>query len=124
MKRLSKIAIVILLGGILMFGFGSCRKKQPETTSEGRYRVITDGYFEGLKSDYRAGEEVVAYSGMIPTDTDYSFYLDDERLNPDFEWTKGYICRFTMPDHDVVLRCEFHNSMMWMPNEGETETGA
>ena len=61
---------------------------------------------------YRAGEEVVLYFFMIATDTNYTFLLDGEPINPDYSHDKGYIIRFIMPDHDVRLECVQRNLMV------------
>ena len=102
-------AILILLGGIVML-FG-CQKA-------GRYRVDYDGHksaYTRAKDSYRAGETVRLYYEIYGTDTDYSFYLDDERLNYTFDDRHGFVLTFVMPDHDVRLRCEAHNSMIYQP---------
>ena len=67
--------------------------------------------FKKAEDSYEAGEKVKIYFDVIATDTDYTFYLDDEILDVDFSAEKGYIIKFTMPDHDVTLRVESVNSM-------------
>ncbi|MBQ9414700.1 MAG: hypothetical protein IJU16_06205 [Clostridia bacterium] len=86
------------------------------------YRVDYGGQkesFDNARDAYRAGEQVELYYRFIATDTDYSFYLDDEQLNPSYAEDKGFIIRFTMPEHDVRLRCESRNTMIEMPPEEE-----
>ena len=83
-----------------------------------KYQVDYDGCkdsFRGAKDSYRAGAKVKLYYDYVATDTDYSFFLDDERLSPDFNGFHTYIIRFTMPDHDVKLTMESHNSMNYIP---------
>ena len=59
--------------------------------------------FDGAKDQYRAGEKVSLCFSTIATDTDYSFYLDDEKLDFRFDSNKGFIIEFDMPDHDAHL---------------------
>ncbi len=65
------------------------------------------------KSSYRAGQEVTLYFPYIATDTDYSFYLDDEKLKVSYDDKKGFVISFTMPEHDVKLQMTSKNSMVW-----------
>ena len=109
-KRAAKrIAAVLLVGGIVMSLFFGCGEK--------RYKIDYDGrdWYEGAKDSYKAGEKVTLYYGMIATDTDYSFYLDGERINTGYDEERGFVIEFTMPDHDVALRCESRNSMVYVP---------
>ena len=71
--------------------------------------------FSNAEDTYRPGQEVELYYEIIATDTDYSFYLDDELLNAGYAEDKGYILKFTMPEHDVTIRVESRNSMMYIP---------
>lgn len=65
-----------------------------------------------MKSGYREGETVTVYFDMIATDTNYSFFVDDEPINPGYETSLGYIISFKMPDHDVKIKCISQNSML------------
>ncbi len=65
-----------------------------------------------VRTQYRAGEQVVLYYPMIATDTDYTFILDGTQIRPDYERSKGFIIYFTMPDHDVKLQCIERNTML------------
>ena len=80
-----------------------------------KYRVdycgIKDMY-GNAKDSYRAGTEVTLYFDLIATDTDYSFYLDGERIRFEYDEKKGFVIRFTMPEHDVKLECETVGSML------------
>ena len=69
------------------------------------------GAYKDAKDSYRAGEKVRLVYYMIATDTDYSFYLDGEHFAPGYSDREGYIISFTMPEHDVILKCEHVNSM-------------
>ncbi len=85
-----------------------------------KYRVDYDGKkdsFRGAKDAYRAGTKVTLYYGLIATDTDYTFTLDGAELFQDYSERKGFILRFTMPDHDVKLTVSSKNTMV-------VETGA
>lgn len=72
--------------------------------------------FIGAKDSYRAGAKVKLYYNLIATDTDYSFYLDGESINADYDDKKGFVICFTMPEHDVKLECKAVNSMVRNPN--------
>ena len=67
--------------------------------------------FKKAKDSYEEGKKVTLYYDIIATDTDYTFYLDDEVLDVDYSDSKGYIITFIMPDHDVTLRVESRNTM-------------
>ena len=82
-----------------------------------KYNVICDDFFEGNKGAYREGAKVELYYDLIATDTDYSFFVDDERYNALYDERKGYVIEFTMPAHDVTVRVESKNSMMYEPGE-------
>ena len=72
-------------------------------------------FFDGAKDSYRAGETVRFYFSMIATDTDYAFYVDGARFSPQYSHKKGYEFCFTMPDRDIDVRVESHNSMLYIP---------
>ena len=109
--RSRKGLLLIFLGVCIMFGlFGSGKQK---------YKLQFDGY--GFKSDktvYAAGEKVTVYYDLIATDTDYRFWLDDEKvqLRQDWDERHGYVFTFTMPEHDITLHMESHNSMVYIPS--------
>ena len=112
-------------------GFGKVGGDPPETVTEGNsvtaaavhgtdesgrtlYRVDYDGckdFYNNAKDEYRAGEKVKVYFYMVATDTDYHFELEGAELETGFDWQKGYILSFTMPDHDVKLTVTSRNSM-------------
>lgn len=71
--------------------------------------------YSDAKDSYRAGKEVVLCFELVATDTDYSFELDGESLNFTYDDQKGFIIRFTMPEHDVKLECIAKNSMTYVP---------
>ncbi len=112
MKKIIPAILICALGGVVVLGLSGCFVK--------KYRVDYCGSkdcYTGAKDSYRAGAEVVLYYEMIATDTDYSFFLDGERLQPLYEEGKGYKISFVMPEHDVTLKCESHNSMVYEPEE-------
>lgn len=69
--------------------------------------------YEGAKDTYPVGAKVKLCYGLIATDTDYSFYLDEQPLQYEYDSEKGFIIRFTMPNHDVKLECVVNNSMAY-----------
>ncbi len=82
--------------------------------SSAKYNVDYCGQKEayiGAKDSYASGRRVKLYYNVIGTDTDYSFYLDGERLNVSFSSNKGYIIKFTMPERNVKLECRATNGM-------------
>lgn len=109
-KAVAVAAAVLLIGGALMFGFSGCGKK---------YKVdygTSKGAFDNAKDSYRAGQKVELYFSMIATDTDYSFYVDGQLVNPKYDNSKGYVIAFTMPEHDVRVGYKSVNSMIYDPN--------
>ena len=84
-----------------MSGLFGCAKK---------YRVD----FCGSREAYRAGREVVLNYGRIPTDTDYTFYMDGEPISYEIE-NEEIVIRFIMPARDVVFTVDSHNSMTDAP---------
>ena len=84
---------------------------------EKKYKIDYCGqksFYKGAKDSYRAGDKVRLYYGMIATDTDYSFFLDGERFSPGYSEKEGFVISFTMPEHDVTLKCTHVNSMLCM----------
>ena len=106
-----KILSIVLIGGILMSIFSGC--------SAAKHNVICDESFEGNKGAYREGAKVELYYDMIATDTDYSFFVDDERFHALYDESKGYVIEFTMPAHDVTVRVESKNSMVNLNNKSK-----
>ena len=82
--------------GIIKYKVDYCGKKQ---------------FFKRAKDAYRAGKTVVLYYGNIGTDADYSFYLDNERLNVTYSSHSGYKIKFKMPARDIKLCCKASSSM-------------
>jgi len=110
--------VLIIIVGVFMGLFSSC--------SANRYTVDYCGQkdlYKRAKSSYRAGQKVTIYYSHIATDTDYCFYLDDERLNVSYEDKKGIVIRFTMPKHDVKLSMTSNNSMVALSDLKLSEFG-
>lgn len=112
LRKIVPAILICAVGGALLFGLSGCFGTKYKVDYCGRKNCYT-----GAKDSYRAGAKVVIYYYMIGTDTDYSFTLDGERLQPLYEEGKGYKISFTMPGHDVTLRCDSHNSMVYEPAE-------
>ncbi|MBQ4601897.1 MAG: hypothetical protein IJB24_03460 [Clostridia bacterium] len=108
--------VVILLVSALVF-LTSCKAE--------RYKVIcTEGLFINVKGSYKAGQTVRVYFPMVATDTDYTFYLDGERIHSSgYSDLKGYTIEFTMPAHDVELTFDSKNSMIYTPASEGLEPG-
>ncbi len=109
MKQRNKL-FLILIGVILMISLFSCGKQKY------KLNFNSDG-FESKKLEYAAGDKVTVFFNMIASDTNYSFYLDDENINManDYDGKHGYIFTFIMPDHDVTLFMESNNTMVYIP---------
>ena len=111
-RQLLKTAALLLIGGCLMMSLFGCGAQ--------KYRVDYGGdksSYLDAKDTYRAGKTVTVYYYLIATDTDYTFYLDGMRLNPLYSEGKGYKIEFTMPAHDVKLKCASRNSMVYEPEK-------
>lgn len=78
-----------------------------------KYVVNANGGYELDKKSYAAGEEVKAYFKYIATDTDYTFYCENEdvKIKTEYDNAVGYVITFTMPDHDVTLGVKSRNTM-------------
>ena len=116
-KRIIFIILALAFtGGMLMLCLTGC--------FGAKYNVDYNGSkdsFKGAKDKYTAGASVklIYRKELIGTDTDYSFYLDNERLNPEYTQNKGYIIRFKMPEHDVKISVKSVNSMVSIQPEEE-----
>ncbi len=108
--RILKIP-ALFLAIVLLAGLTACFEQRYHVDYDGRKSAYT-----GAKDSYPAGAKVTLYYENWATDTDYSFYLDDEPL--DFGWDdrRGFVIEFMMPAHDVTLRCESYNSMEYDPD--------
>lgn len=115
MRRFQRILIFLMMGVMLMAGFFGCGGKPT-------YKVICSQGFENAKKSYVPGEEVVLYYRFFATDTDYYFYSNDVVLKKDFDYQKGYVFNFIMPEHDVLISMYTRNSMVYDPNANKEET--
>ena len=107
--------LLILIGVIAVFSFSGCGRQ--------KYKLNYDGYgFESKRTEYAAGDKVTVYFDLIATDTDYIFSIDDDvKMKQTYDNDHGYIFTFTMPDHDVTIHEEHHNSMEYIPEPVEIE---
>ena len=114
MRAYQKI-ILVLIGVTALFSLSGCGIQ--------KYRLNYDGYgFESRRTSYAAGEKVTVYYGMIATDTDYHFYIDEDvDMKQSYDNDHGYVFTFTMPAHDVTIHEESRNSMIYIPEPEETE---
>ncbi len=81
--------------------------------SRKRYHLDYDGqkdFYQGAQDTYPAGATVRLHFDFIATDTDYSFYLDDEPLRPSWKEEK-FTFIFKMPDHDAKIHYKAVNTM-------------
>ncbi len=116
---MSILALICLFGVTVLAGCDKAGRdydaeEDDDDDDEETYKVDYNGqksFYKHARNSYRAGEKVKVYYYMIATDTDYSFYLDDEFLSCKYNDSKGFVIEFTMPDHDVSLRCEARESM-------------
>ena len=110
-------ALLILVAALIVLT--GCMKATPAAAT---YKVDYSGekgLYAGAKDSYKAGDEVELSYGFIATDTDYTFLLDGEPINVGYDEERGFIIRFTMPEHDVKLECRSKNSMVYVPDYPE-----
>ena len=88
---------------------------RPFESGKKQYKVDYHGQinlFNGAKESYAEGTEVEISYNLIATDTDYTFYVDGKKVNAEWNSEKGYIIRFSMPDHDIEVYRTSENTMM------------
>lgn len=96
----SKLTTAILFFLLLMFCMTGCMEK--------KYKVDYDEtFFSGKKKAYRPGEEAEFVLEVIGSDMTTVIYLDGECIPSEYDENKGYVVRFTMPEHDVKLTVEY-----------------
>ena len=122
MEKLKKGMALLLAMMCVMVSVTACGNKAKEDDDEeeeDEYVIDFCGQedsFEGAKDSYAEGDKVSLTFPYIATDTDYSFFVDDERFNADYDSKKdAYRIKFRMPDHDVKVRYESRNSMEYDP---------
>ncbi len=104
-----KIYVLSVIFLLMMFMTG-CGTKDDIV----KYKItFNSSGFEPERTEYAAGENVTVRYDIIATDTDYHFYSDDVEFEQNFDG--GYVFTFVMPEHDVVLNVESHNSMEYDP---------
>ncbi len=114
-KTVFRALALFLVGGLMLTMLFACSSQKYKLDFAGQ-----ESNFEGAKKAYKEGEKVTLYFPYIATDTDYSFYVDGERINPGYDEGKGYVIEFTMPAHDVKVGYRSVNSMLALENY-ETE---
>ena len=118
MKNLIKFILFILMGITICTGSFACNKsKMYNIDFSGQKYAFTDAKGNEPKDKYRAGEQVTLHMRFVATDTNYEFFVDGERYNPDFTWETGFIINFVMPDHDVKINYTERNTMLYDPHE-------
>ena len=112
---MKKHPLFIMIGVLIMLSVSGCGAQ--------KYKLNFDGYgFESKKTEYAEGETVKVYYGLIATDTDYHFYIDDDvEMRQSYDDKHGFILTFKMPDHDVTLHEESRNSMVFVPQFDYTD---
>ena len=80
-----------------------------------KYRDLFDSPGFNTARTMHAPGDAVEVSYMVATDMDYRFYSDDVDFDQDYDWQKGVILRFTMPEHDVKIGVSSRNSMIADP---------
>lgn len=107
MKKTGMLLLALLLiAALTAFSLAGCGGP--------RYKVDYGSekeFYTNARDSYPAGTKVELYYDLIAMDMDCAFYLDGEPLPFVYEEGKGFVVRFTMPDHDVELRCEWWNTM-------------
>ena len=70
--------------------------------------------FKHAKDAYPAGWPVrlVFMMESIGTDTDYSFFVDDKRVNARYSPRKGYVISFRMPAKNIKVSVRANCSMV------------
>lgn len=98
-----KIVLFLLATGLAMSLFG-CTKKYKISCSDKKE-------WYGIKSSYKAGENVVLFYLVSATDATLTIVVDGQPVDYDFSPIPndalGGLCyriEFTMPDHDIEVR--------------------
>ena len=105
---------ILLAAGVITAAVLNCRHASAQT-----YPVdygTQAGMYTNAQPAYPAGASVVLCMELIATDTDYTFLLDGEEIQYDYDDSKGFLVSFTMPDHPVKLECVMKNSMLYDPD--------
>ena len=101
-----KHLLIIITGLLLGVMLAACEGREDNV----KYKLtFNDNIFESERTEYAAGEHVTVRYDIIATDTDYRFYSDDVEFTQNYDG--GYVFTFVMPEHDVTLNVESHNSM-------------
>ncbi|MBR0113074.1 MAG: protease inhibitor I42 family protein [Clostridia bacterium] len=115
-KKTVSLILALIIGGLMFLTFPGCFSAEKYSVD---YNGMKESY-KGAKDSYREGAHVKIYYDIIATDTDYSFFLDGERINYTYDDNKGFVIEFTMPAHDVKLTMTSENSMEYRPSGDAT----
>ena len=97
------------------YAYAESKVESQKSKAESKDPWLSEQGLMPARVEHKAGEEVVLYFPMVATDTDYRFILDGTEIRPEYDSRKGFIIRFTMPEHDVTLRYLQRNSMNEIP---------
>ena len=97
------------------YAYAESKVESQKSKAESKDPWLSEQGLMPARAEHKAGEEVVLYFPMVATDTDYRFILDGAEIRPEYDSRKGFIIRFTMPEHDVTLRYLQRNSMNEIP---------
>ena len=87
-KKTTAALLLFLIAGCVGFGLSGCGKTGYAVKFESEWDREC---FSGLKASYAEGEKVKLVYGneYIGTDTDYSFFVEDEELSAKYNEKKG-----------------------------------
>ena len=97
------------------YAYAESKVESQKSKAESKDPWLSEQGLMPARVEHKVGEEVVLYFPMVATDTDYRFILDGTEIRPEYDSCKGFIIRFTMPEHDVTLRYLQRNSMNEIP---------
>ena len=89
-----------------------------------KYHVEYNGkkdLFKYAEDFYEEGSSVRLIYDLIATDTNYSFYVNEEKPHVVYE-NYAFVIEFVMPDHDVEIRIEKDNTTTKLVNKKNKES--
>ena len=98
---LKKTLSLLLLGGMIMLLFGGCFFLKHNV-----FYYPNKSDFVGAEDSFRKGKNVTLYYTDIQADTEYSFYVEGEKITPEYSEDKGYVISFKMPGNDITVSVE------------------
>lgn len=108
--KIEKSIVFLWIGVVMMSFFAGCSLKKHTVSGD-------SALFTGL-GQYRRGARVEVVLEAWASDTDYAFFVDGQPADVSFEYDRGYIVSFTMPDHDVAVTHTTRNEMVQRQYEG------